>query len=138
MALRVFANAAMLFLEVRDWRHVTFLVLGEVFTGASQDAGHALKQHAVLLFDLRASIYQSRLEPSTQKTGVGLTFNHLLFFGLHDGVEHALGEGVVDGGLDFFEFHLVNHSVLLTRALRCVTVYLRDGSVHACCCRSLI
>lgn len=60
VALGVDALATFLFLEGGNRRHIAFLVLGEVLAGACQDAGHALEQHAVLLFDLGAPICQRR------------------------------------------------------------------------------
>ena len=40
----------------RNGWHVALLVLWEVLSRPSQDASHALQQHAIRLFDLRASI----------------------------------------------------------------------------------
>jgi len=59
-----------------------------------------------------------------------VTFDHLLFLCLHDWVVHAAGQAIVNRGLHFAKHVLMPLPALLAHTVDCVSVYLRDRSIH--------
>ena len=59
-----------------------------------------------------------------------LTFNHLFFLSLDDGVVHGFGQGVVHSRLDSSQVLLVLLARLLPHPLHYMAIYLGDRFVH--------
>ena len=110
-------------------------MLWEIIARPGQDARHALQQDSVSLLNFGAAIYITkksgkRLQHFKCSHRERLTFDHLLLFGLDDGMEHGLGQRIVHAWLHVAQHSLVLGTAILAHPRSYVPVYLWDRSVH--------